>query len=58
MKIKKLKKIIQDLYARGVYDGQDSVKGDRDRFFGDSRAWHDWEEEQLQKAYKTIRECL
>ena len=55
MKIKKVKLLLQGLYARGVYDGQDSVKGGRDRFFGNSRAWHDWEEEQLEKAYRELR---
>ena len=58
MKIKKLKRVLQNLYARGVYDGQDSIKGNRDRFFGNSRAWHDWEEEQLAKVYKEVKECV
>lgn len=58
MKIKKLKQVLRGLYSRGVYDGQDSIKGSRDRFFGNWRAWRNWEEEQLKKAYKEVKECL
>ena len=58
MRIKKIKSIIERIYARGFHDGVDVVRGSRDRFFGDREARKRHEEETLRLYYKELKEVV
>lgn len=55
MKIKKIKNLLEKLYVRGIFDGQDTTVTPQDKFLGNIEARKKWEKEQLDMAYKELR---
>ncbi|HEX9061336.1 MAG TPA: hypothetical protein VF941_14245 [Clostridia bacterium] len=58
MKIKKIKKLLEELYMRGIGDGIDIVRRPHDRFLGNMSARRLYENERLEKAYQELKKLI